>query len=93
MKNLSIQTFRAQGLKVSVRHYRFTYQDLSEPFLKRALLKGSIHPKGGTVVVSIKDSSGKEHVGTSKCNIKDSFVKKTGLKKALGRAYSSLIKG
>ena len=79
-----------------VKHYRYIlpatlkvlYLDHVTKISKQILRKQKelIHPKGGKVVVELRDLDGREHIGEAICAKDDCFNRKVGLSIALGRA-------
>ena len=53
-------------------------------------LQNFINARGGETIVRLT-KDGKDYIGISKCSFQDPFVKKNGVARALGRAYSNLV--
>lgn len=83
---------REKGWKVRVSYYRPTSHH-SDLYSLKELRDFScnntldfVHPKGGKIVVEIKDNEGVEHKGESNCSLNDSFDKAYGRDLAIRRA-------
>lgn len=92
--NNTVKSLRQLGAKCRVTHYRNTNLHAkrnSDMSLTRRFreLNEEITAKGGKTTVELT-YNGKNAKGESLCSIKDSYNKKFGVTKALGRAISEL---
>jgi hypothetical protein len=92
----TVAQLRHEGCKVRVSHHRFPQSgnpQFSPHFqYHQALLKESrvaIDPKGGYTEVEITMPDGKVVNGRAYCSLQDTFNRKVGLVKALGRALGA----
>lgn len=87
----TVESLRKSGHKVRVTHYRhyqkrpFERQD-KNLYRQNEMDYWLIGPRGGKTVVEILTPDGQERYGESICSIKDAYVKKFGVQKALNRA-------
>lgn len=87
----TVETLRKAGNKVRVTHYRlYQPRKFERPdyqfYRQKEMPFERIAPKGGKVVVEILGQDGRERIGESICSIKDAYVKKFGVQKAINRA-------
>lgn len=96
MKNLSVKELRQNKVKVEVKYSRYSNKDghlAPLQVFKNARLQSDINSRGGRTEVRLTDIHGLDFTGVSLCHKNDPFVKKSGLIKALGRAYSNMLAG
>lgn len=72
----TVESLRKSGYKVRVHHFRRTDKN-----------KNKI-PIGGKTIVEVTTPDGSTLVGKSRCNRKENYNKKLGVRIALGRALS-----
>jgi hypothetical protein len=90
----TIKELRGQGWKVRCSHYRFFPNDIGELVLHldKKLKSGNgsyfldPSPRGGKVVIELRDPNGNELRGESVCSKVDAYNKKAGRNLALSRA-------
>ena len=104
MKNIpTVYELRKQGWKVRVSHFRRYFRYC--PYTGRKLEKDEIaipsanidqngntwllSAKGGYTVITLRNTEGKEYVGSCICSDVDPYMRKFGVKKALARAYAA----
>ena len=94
VKMPTVKELRDQGWKVRCSHYRFFPNDIGELVLHLdKKLKGGNgsyfldpSPRGGKVVIELRDPDGNELRGESVCSKVDAYNKKAGRNLALSRA-------
>ncbi len=101
----TIEELRRAGYKVTVNHYRYPQvanPDMSNSQVKKLECEmdnahflqesgAGLSPFGGETIVELVTPSGMIAItAISRCNIKDNFNKKMGIKIALNRALSQL---
>ena len=89
----TVESLRKSGYKVRVTHYRhkrkLPYEKQDKQYYRQSneINYQDIGPRGGKTVVEILDTqSGLERTGEAICSIKDAYVKKFGVQKAINRA-------
>lgn len=73
---MTVEQLRRNGYKVRVKHFRRENSD-------------GINSRGGKTVVEVTTPCGSTLVGMSRCNRKENFNKRLGVRIALGRAFAS----
>lgn len=93
----SIQEFRKAGNKVRVNHLRYLTGYGLELYplhvIRERNLSQFISPRGGKIVIQITLTDGRNFDAESRCSKLDSFCKKLGVTKAIGRLNSKIEHG
>lgn len=92
----TVYQLRKRNFKVQVSHLRRWYKfctktgertNINKHPLDVDVNEWTLSHFGGETVVTLSDGHGIEYTGTAACSDKDRYVKKTGVKKAIARAY------